>query len=191
MTTRSDALALINKAWRTRREALRSPSPDVSVAEAIAVQVEADLVQACGICERVGARKDLSIALGKLAHVALDRGQTDKARGLLEEAVAAAREAGDALRTAHAARHLGQVHHRRRRWDEAEARYREALDLYERTPDASPLDHANALRPLAMLLDDRGDADGAARMWREAARLYRSAGIAAGVEECEARMARR
>ena len=110
---------------------------------------------------------------------------------MLEEAVAAARETGDALRVAHAVRHLGQVRHRQRRWDQARACYREALDLYEKGDDTSPLDHANALRPMALLLEDRGDADAAASIWREAARLYRAAGVAAGVEECEARMGRR
>ena len=170
---------------------MRSPPPDASEAEAIAARVEADLVRACGICEEIGATRELSIALGKLAHVALDRGQTDRAGGLLEEAVAAARETGDALRVAHAVRHLGQVRHRQRRWDQARACYREALDLYEKGDDTSPLDHANALRPMALLLEDRGDADAAASIWREAARLYRAAGVAAGVEECEARMGRR
>ena len=41
---------------------------------------------------------------------------------------------------------------------------------------------------MAMLLEDRGDADAAVGVWREAARLYRVAGVTAGVEECEARM---
>lgn len=191
MTTRSEAVALIERAWRTRWEAMRSPPPDASEAEAIAARVEADLIRACGICEEIGATKELSIALGKLAHVALDRGQADRAGGLLEEAVAAARETGDALRVAHAVRHLGQVRHRQRRWDQAKACYREALDLYEKGDDTSPLDHANALRPMALLLEDRGDADAAVDVWREAARLYRAAGVAAGVEECEARMGRR
>lgn len=189
MTTRSEARSLIDKAWRTRREAMESPPSDTSAVEAVAARVEADLVRACGICEQIGAKEELSIALGKLGHVALDLGRTDRARALLERAVAAARDSGDALRVAHALRHLGQVHHRQRRWDQAEACYREALDLYEEANGASPLDHANALRPMAMLLEDRGDADGALGVWGKAARLYRSAGVAAGVEECEARMA--
>lgn len=188
MTTRSEALALIEKSWRTRWEAMRSPPADPSAGEAISARVEADLVRACGICEEIGATRELSIALGKLAHVALDRGRTDRARALLEDAVAAAREAGDPLRVAHAVRHLGQVHHRQRRWDQAEECYREALDLYEEVAGASPLDHANALRPMAMLLEDRGDVDGAAGVWRKAAWLYRSAGVESGVEECEARV---
>ncbi len=188
MTTQSEALALIEKAWRTRWEAMQSPPADAAAAEVIAARVEADLIRACGICQEIGAGKELSIALGKLAHVALDRGRPDRARELLEEAVAAARETGDSLRVAHAVRHLGQVHHRQRRWERAEKCYREALDLYERTAGASLLDHANALRPMAILLEDRGDKDGAVGVWREAARLYRSAGVTAGVEECEARM---
>jgi len=188
MATRREARALIEKAWRARGEALQSSRGDAAGAEADAARVEADLVRACDICERIGARRELSIALGKLAHVALDRGDADKARSLLEDAVAVARAVGDPLRVAHAVRHLGQVHHRQGRWDQAEACYREAVDLYEEAAGASPLDHANALRPMAMLLEDRGDADAAVGVWREAARLYRMAGVTAGVEECEARM---
>jgi len=188
MATRSEARALIEKAWRTRGEALQSPPSDTAGAEAVAARVEADLIRACEICEQIGATRERSIALGKLAHVALDRGHADKARSLLEDAVAAARTVGDPLRVAHAVRHLGQVHHRQGRWDQAEACYREALDLYEEADVASPLDHANALRPMAMLLEDRGDVDEAVGVWREAARLYRSAGVTEGVEECEARM---
>lgn len=204
MATRREARALIEKAWRTRGEALQSLPSDAVGAEAVAARVEAvearveagaarveaDLVRACEICEQIGARRELSIALGKLAHVALDRGQTDKARSLLEDAVAAARAVGDPLRVAHAVRHLGQVHHRQGRWDQAEACYREALDLYEKADGGSPLDHANALRPMAMLLEDRGDVDAAVGVWREAARLYRAAGVTEGVEECEARLGR-
>lgn len=195
MATRTEARALIEKAWRTRGEALQSLPSDAASAEAlaarveaIAARVEADLVRAREICERIGAKRELSIALGKLAHVALDRGDADKARALLEDAVAAARAAGDPLRVAHAVRHLGQVHHRQGRWDQAEACYREALDLYEKADGGSSLDHANALRPMAMLLEDRGDVEKAVGVWREAGRLYRSAGVTAGVEECEARM---
>lgn len=195
MATRSEARALIEKAWRTRGEAVQSPPGDAAGAEAVAARVEAvatrveaDLVRACEICERIGAMRELSIALGKLAHVALDRGQADKARSLLEDAVAAARAVGDPLRVAHAVRHLGQVHHRQGRWDQAESCYREALDLYGEANGASPLDHANALRPMAMLLEDRGDVEEAVGVWGEAARLYRMAGVTAGVEECEARM---
>ena len=170
---------------------MRSPPSDARSAAEVAARVEADLVRACQICEQIGAQRELSVALGKLAHVALDRDQTDRARSLLAKAVAAARQTGDALRIAHAVRHLGQVHHRQERWQEAEACYREALDVYERADDALPLDHANAVRPMALLLEDRGDPDAAAGMWRKAAGLYRSAGVEAGVEECQARIAQR
>ena len=179
------AAALIERAWRTRHEALRSSASDTVTAR-VAARVEGDLLRACEVCRRTGSQRQLSVALGKLGHVALDAGRTDEALARFEQAVAAARETDDPLRVAHAARHLGQVHHRQGRTDEAARWYSEALDLYGAAADASPLDHANALRPLAMLREECGDTAEAKVLWRRAARLYRDAGVAEGVEECEA-----
>lgn len=148
-------------------------------------RIEADLVRACEIARQAGAAQELSVALGKLGHVALDLGHPDKARTLFEDSVAVAREAGDPLRLAHAVRHLGQVNQRLGRLDSAGRCYAEALDLYDRDGTAHPLDHANALRPMALLREELGDAEGARLLWRRAARLYRAAGVEEGVRECE------
>jgi hypothetical protein len=56
--------------------------------------------------------------------------------------------------------------------------------------DAATLDLANAIRPLAILKETTGDAAAARRLWEEARDLYAAAGIAAGVTECTARLAR-
>ena len=149
---------------------------------------EADLLRAREICERVGARKELSVALGKLGHVALDLDQPDKARDLFEESVAVAREAGDPLRVAHAVRHLGQVNHRLGRLESAGRCYEEAVELYDRSATADPLDHANALRPMAALKEELGEVEEARVLWRRAAGLYRVAGVGEGVRECEGRL---
>ena len=183
-----EARALITKAWRARREALQSPPTDEATLGAVMARVEADLVRACEVCEQAGARKELSVALGKRGHVALDLDDPDKARTLFEESVTVARETGDPLRVAHAVRHLGQVHHRLSRLESARQCYEEALDLIDQAGTAHPLDHANALRPMAALLEELGDVEGARLMWRKAARLYRSAGVEEGVRECEARL---
>lgn len=187
---KEQAQRLIGKAWRARREAMQSPATDEATLRAALARVEADLVRACKICEQAGARKELSIALGKLGHVALDLDDPGKARTLFEESVAAAREAGDPLRLAHAVRHLGQANHRLGRLDSAERCYEEALDLYDRAGAAHPLDHANALRPMALLKEELGDAEAARPLWNTAAKLYRSAGVEEGVRECEARLLR-
>lgn len=194
----AQARALIDRAWRTRAGAMAASTGAGRdgawvarrVAARVASRVEADLELACEISRRNGAKRELSIALGKLGHVALDADRTDTALVRFEEAAAVARETGDPLRVAHAVRHVGQVHQRRGRRERAERAYREALDLYREAGTPPPLDHANALRPLALLREERGDPGEAKDLWRRAARLYRIAGVAEGVEECEARVAR-
>ena len=182
------ARALIAKAWRARREALQSPPTDEATLGAVLARVEADLVRACEICEQAGAKKELSVALGKLGHVALDLDHPNKARTLFEESVAAAREADDPLRLAHAVRHLGQANQRLRRLESAARCYEEALDLYDQAGTAHPLDHANTLRPMAALSEELGDVEGARLLWRRAAKLYRAAGVEEGARECEAQL---
>ena len=179
------ARALIAKAWRSRWEALQAPPADEATLGVLMAGIEADLVRACDILRQAGARKELSVALGKLGHVALDLDHPDKARTLFEDSVAVAREADDPLRLAHAVRHLGQVNQRLGRLDSAGRCYEEALDLYDRDGTAHPLDHANALRPMALLREELGDPEGARLLWRRAAKLYRAAGVDEGVRECE------
>ena len=151
-------------------------------------RIEADLARACEILRRAGAKRELSVALGKLGHVALDLGRLGKARALFEDSVAVAREVDDPLRLAHAVRHLGQVNQRLGRLASAERCYEEALNLYDQAPTARFLDHANALRPMALLREELGDAEGARLMWRRAAKLYQAAGVDEGVRECEAHL---
>ena len=180
--------ALIEKAWRARREALQTSPTDEATLGAALARVEADLVRAREICQQAGAKKQLSVALGRLGHVALDLDQPTKARNLFEESVAAAREAGDPLRLAHAIRHLGQVNHRLGRLESAGSCYHEALHLYDQAGTAHPLDHANTLRPMALLREELGDVEGARLLWRRAAKLYQAAGVEEGVRECEAQL---
>ena len=181
-----EAWALIAKAWRVRGQALQSPATDEATFGAAMARVEADLVRACGICEKVGATQELSVALGKLGHVALDLDDPNRARTLFRESVAAARKADDPLRLAHAVRHLGQVNRRLGRLESAGQCYEEALALYDQAGTAHPLDHANALRPAAVLRQELGDFEAARLLWRRAANFYRVAGVEDGVRECEA-----
>lgn len=182
------ARALIAQAWRARRGALQSPPTDHATRGTVMARVEADLVRACEICEQAGAAKELSVALGKLGHVALDMDRPARARILFGRSVAVAREGGDPLRLAHAVRHLGQVDHRLGRPESARRCYQEALDLYDQAGTAHRLDHANALRPMAALLEELGDVEGARLLWKRAAKLYRSAGVDEGVRECDAHL---
>jgi tetratricopeptide (TPR) repeat protein len=112
-----------------------------------------------------------------------DLGHGDAALPLYEDAVAICRLEDDALRLAHAVRHLGDVHLDGDRLDRAEPCYREAVALYRAHPQAPPLDLANALRPLAMLEEHLGRTAQAVALWTEARDLYAAADVQAGVAE--------
>ena len=186
MRSTADAVALIRQAWTLRCETLKALPAVEAELPAIVERIRAQLVEAVAICRETGASGELSVALGKLGHVEQDAGRHEAARACCEEAVAAARNAGDPRRLAHAVRHLGDVHRHAGRLVEAEACYDEALSLYGRleTRGHAVLDHANAVRPMAILKEDSGQAEEARALWRRARDLYRAAGIEAGVAEC-------
>ena len=185
MRSAADAVALVRKAWTLRCETMKAPPALEAEMPAIVERVRAQLVEAVAICRETGASRELSVALGKLGHVEQDAGRHEAARACYEEAVAAARAVADPLRLAHAVRHLGDVHRHARRLTDAEACYEEALSLYGRhAAGAAALDHANALRPMAILKEELGHAEEARVLWGRARELYGAAGIEAGVAEC-------
>ncbi len=192
MRSTADAVVLIHRAWALRCETLAAPPAAEAAWRPIVEQVRAQLVEAAAICRETGAHRELSVALGRLGHVEQDVGRHEAARDCYEEAVSAARSAGDLLRLAHAVRHLGDVHRRTGRLATAEACYEEALSLYGHRETGQPaaLDHANAVRPMAILKEESGQVEEARALWRRARDLYRAAGIEAGVAECTDHLAR-
>lgn len=191
MHSAADALTLIHQAWTLRRDKLAAPPASEAEARAVAERVRGYLVEAVAICRTVGADRELVAALGKLGHVEQDAGRHDAAGVCLEEAVAVARTVADPLRLAHAVRHLGDVHRHAGRLAEAEACYHETLSLYGRhATGAATLDHANALRPMAILKEELGQVEEARVLWGRARGLYSAAGIEAGAAECVDRLAR-
>jgi tetratricopeptide (TPR) repeat protein len=97
--------------------------------------------------------------------------------------------AGEPLELAVALRRLGDVQYREKQVADAEANYREALDLQRRHARAPSLELANSLRRIALLHDDAGRGEDAANHWLEAHDQYAAVGIQAGVAECAARLA--
>ena len=178
----NEALNLIDQAWRTRYRTFQQPPATEAELQRIIRGVRADLTKAVEICRRVDAKRELSIALGKLGHVE----QNDVAKlACYEEAVAAARGCGDPMRLAHAVRHMGDVHRAAKRLPDAGTCYQEALTLY-RAADSPPiLDFANAVRPMAILKVQLGDDQAARALWQEAKDLYAAVGIEAGVTEAD------
>ena len=68
----------------------------------------------------------------------------------------------------------------------------EALSLYGHGEAGATetLDHANAVRPMAILKEELGAIEEARALWRRARDFYRAAGIEAGVAESTDRLAR-
>ena len=173
---------MIDGAWRTRYRTMQEPPATEAELKRVIQNVRADLAKAVEICRRTGAKRELSIALGKLGHVEQD---VEAQVACYEEAVAAARDCGDAMRLAHAVRHLGDVHRRAGRRKDARRCYEEALTLYRDAASPPTLDFANAVRPMAILKAEIGESEAALALWGEAKALYAAVGIEAGVEEAE------
>jgi tetratricopeptide (TPR) repeat protein len=169
--------ALIDAAWRARREG-RYQEAELGLHEAIEAS------------RRSGNGRQLTAALGKLAHVMRDLDRHDEALRFSEEAVGVSRGTGDGLLLAHAVRHLGDVHRDARRLADADACYTEALELYRAADGPDSLDVANALRPAALLKVSQGKGAEALALFSEARTLYQQAGIEAGVEECSRNIAK-
>jgi len=132
---------------------------------------------------------DRALVLRELGELARDRRDLNTARSHYEEAVALLRTSGDRLKFAHTIRHLGDVLTSQQHWPEAGRCYLEALDIYRGHPSPGALDLANAVRSYAVWMTEGGRREQARALWTEAAGLYESEGIAAGVEECRRRAA--
>jgi tetratricopeptide (TPR) repeat protein len=115
-------------------------------------------------------------------------GHLDAAAQHYAAALATSRAHGEILHTAHIARHLGDIHRENGLSSEAEPLLKEAVEIYRCNLDTKVLDLANALRPLAMLLDSLGDHRNAVELWQEAKTLYMAIRIAEGVAECDSHL---
>ena len=121
------------------------------------------------------------------ARRARGEGRASDSRGGYARAAALSREAGLPLLQAHALRHLSDIDREAGHASEALAHAGQAASVYRASGPL--LDLANALRLKALALDDLRRPDQAAAVWTEARDLYAAEGVAAGVAECEARLA--
>ena len=179
-----EARKLIDNAWTLRWRTLQSPPATEDELQRAIARFHGYLSEAVGLLRTAGATRELVGALGKLGHAEENAGRVDAALACYEEAVAVARGADHRLELAHALRQLGDLHRKAERLTAAEACYAEALALYGAQDEPPPLDHANALRPMAILKEELGQVDEARTLWRRARVLYGVASIEAGVEEC-------
>lgn len=116
-------------------------------------------------------------------------GRSLDARDAYARAAALSRESGQPLLQAHALRHLSDLDREADRLEQALAHAGQASALYRANGQEASLDRANAVRLTALALDGLRRASAAAAAWTEARDLYAEAGVAAGVAECEARLA--
>ncbi len=148
------------------------------------------LVEAVDRRREAGATFDLTNALTRLGQIERDLGHNQAALRNYEEAAGVYRAESDVLRLAHTVRHVGDIHRNEGRLDLAEPCYQEALSIYRSNEKTPPLDLANAIRGLALLKGDAGDAEEARRLWEEAENLYTAVDVKAGVDESVHRLAR-
>ncbi len=140
---------------------------------------------AVSLCRRDGKTGKLIVALKGLAQIERDRGNSDTALPCYLEAVNVARELDDALVLAHTIRHLADLYQDIGNLDSAESCYIEALAIYRADSRTSPLDLANAIRPMALLMEKFSRINDARKLWEEAGRLYTTAAVDEGILECQ------
>jgi tetratricopeptide (TPR) repeat protein len=143
-----------------------------------------DFTEAVACSRSSGNRGELIPALKGLGQIERDLGNQEEARRLYEEAVSLSRKEGDGIQLAHTIRHLGDVHQHEGHMELAECCYQEALALYRSESQTSPLDLANAVRPLALLKERTNDIGAAITLWTEARDLYAATAVQAGFSEC-------
>ncbi len=171
---------------------------DTLFTQAWEARVQGDFSQAEQLAETILTSADENAqpfkaikAMKLLANLARDQGNLVQARLYYKKALD--RHEGfseNCLSKAHTLRHLGSVCTALEDWEQAESYLREAIDLYEtRCGQAceavSELDMANAYRPLAIFMSQRGRKEEAIIWWEKATEYYVKAGIAMGQEEGE------
>ncbi|MBX9803786.1 MAG: hypothetical protein K2Y04_13630 [Caulobacteraceae bacterium] len=124
-----------------------------------------------------------------LAREAAAEGRAGEARNSYARAAALSRESGAPLLQAHALRHLSDLDRQADHLEQALAHAEQAAALYGANGQGASLDMANALRLKALVLDGLRRTAAARVAWASARELFDAAGVAAGVSECEARLA--
>ena len=130
------------------------------------------------------------VALTERGKTERDRGHLVQAQRHYADALALSRCQNSSLRTAHIARHLGDIYRENGLALQAEPLLTEAISLYRQSLHTRVLDLANAIRPLALLRTAQGDANSARQLWQEAQVLYSAINVEAGVAECSGHLAK-
>jgi DNA-binding phage protein len=125
----------------------------------------------------------------RAARIARNEGRIEDAEPLYQSAVDEARRANDPIGLAHGLRHLSDVARTRGHTDIALSAGLEAVSTARAIAGLPALDLANALRVAALALQMHHRWTEARPVWTEARGYYAAAGVAAGVDECDAALA--
>ena len=132
------------------------------------------LAEAEALARGLGERGTTAQVLGRQAMVAAAQHDLERADALTREAVAIARDLGHAEGLATALSQAARVALGRRDVERSVARYRECVDLCRDAGERWL--RQRALLPLAVILSDTGDHDGARRLGRESLAIARDLG---------------
>ena len=185
----SKATDLADQAWRLRAKAIREGMSGEEAVRTASKCVDL-LEQATKTAKREGDDYGLSYALNKLAHLRGDLDGRAAAIELLREAADAGHRAQSGLLKGEALRHWADHLRHESKLNDAEPLYWQALESLKADPETSVLSLGNAYRPIAILYAELGDVEKAINHWQDARQLYVEAGIQAGVEECDANLAK-
>ena len=185
----SKAIELSDQAWRIRARAIRERMSGDEAAR-LRSKCVGLLEQATDVAKNEHDDYGSAYALNKLAHLRADLEGREAAIELLREAAEAGRRAQSGLLEGEALRHWADHLRHQNKLNEAETIYWRAMSALKSDPETTPLSLGNAYRPIAILYGELGNGSKAIRYWQEARKLYAEVGIAAGIEECDANLAK-
>ncbi len=124
-------------------------------------------------------------ALNLLAQLERDLGNHKVATAGYMEIADTCQGEGELLKSAHALRHIGDIHRDKGCFELAGSFYDEALRIYRADQHTRPLDLTNAIRGFALLKNHTNELEQAKSLWTEAKALYESNSVTAGIDECD------
>lgn len=166
---------LIDRAYQARRERRKDDA-------------DRDLQLALTMSKQANDRAREVDALRELGELHRVTPQSGASRRYYEEATRLARGLDNPSTLAHTIRHFGDVLCEANTPALAEPCYAEALAIYEKIGANEPLNHANAIRSMAVCQETRRNNDAATRHWRHALALYTATKVQPGIDECAARL---
>ena len=167
MAENIDITILLQQAWQARGRG--------DYDEATALTRKAELL----------SHANLGRVYNVYAQIASDHNKFLKAIIHTRNAMGHYREAESQNGFAHSLRHLADLERHVGHFEESEAYYRKALEIYRALPDTSNLDLANALRGFGVLLVETDQPKEGLTIWQEVKQLYGQCNLQEGVDEAQ------